>query len=161
MHIEQEVGELLLKKHLKISTAESCTGGLLSSKLTDVAGSSEYITFNVVTYANEIKNKILGVTWGTLNTHGAVSAECATEMVLGLQKLTNADICVATTGIAGPGGGTVEKPVGTCYVGILYNGKLKIKKLQGDENKTRKELKEFFANSALELVKLELCSNLF
>ena len=61
MHIEQEVGELLLKKHLKISTAESCTGGLLSSKLTDVAGSSEYITFNVVTYANEIKNKILGV----------------------------------------------------------------------------------------------------
>lgn len=159
MMIEQEIGKIFLENNLTISTAESCTGGLLSSMLTDVAGSSAFISLNVITYANEIKHKILGVSQETLTGCGAVSEECAKEMVIGLKKLTDSDICVATTGIAGPGGGTNEKPVGLCYVGVFLNGEVRIKKLLFDSKISRKELKQKFATAALEFVKdcLELC----
>ena len=156
MSIEHELGAILLEQKLTISTAESCTGGLVSSLLTDVPGSSAFVKHNVVTYANEVKHNILGVTWETLNNKGAVSPECAQEMVLGLRKLTNSDICLATTGLAGPDGGTPEKPVGLCYVGFLFNNKLRIKKLLFEGNYSRTELKQLFATSALEFAKANL-----
>lgn len=152
MSLEQDLGNILLEKNLTISTAESCTGGLLSSRLTDISGSSAFIKLNVVTYANEIKNTILNVSNKTLETHGAVSAQCAQEMVLGLKKLSNADICIATTGIAGPTGGSVDKPVGLCYIGLLAKEKLTIKKILMPQTADRKTLKDLFATSALELV---------
>ena len=152
MGIEHSLAELLLEQKLTIATAESCTGGLLSSRLTDVSGSSAFIKLNVVTYANEIKEQILGVSSKTLNTNGAVSEQCAREMVIGLKKLTNADICLATTGIAGPSGGTKEKPVGLCYIGLLIKDKLIIKKIQMSQNTPRTTLKQLFATNALELV---------
>lgn len=152
MSLEQDIANILIERKLTIATAESCTGGLLSSRLTDVAGSSAFIKFNIVTYANEIKHKVLNVSSKTLETHGAVSPECAQEMVLGLKALTNADICVATTGLAGPDGGTAEKPVGLCYIGILAQNKLSIKKLNFLPTAERKTLKQLFATSALEMV---------
>ena len=118
MNIEQQIGQILIDKKLTIATTESCTGGLLSSKLTDISGSSAFVHLNFVTYANEAKNKILGVSWDTLNKLGAVSEECAIEMAEGLHKITGSDICVSTTGIAGPTGGSKEKPAGLMYSAI-------------------------------------------
>ncbi len=155
---EEEIGKILTDNNLTISTAESCTGGLLSSKLTDVPGSSNYITYNAVTYSNDIKNRILNVTEYTLQNYGAVSPECAKEMVQGLQALTGADICVSTTGIAGPGGGSPQKPVGLCYIAVLYKDKIEVKKILLSPDIPRKEMKEQFANQALELVKKVLYS---
>ena len=120
MKPEEKLGKFLLNNILTIATAESCTGGLLSSKLTDVSGSSAYIRLNFVTYANEAKHNILGVSWDILNNFGAVSEECAQAMAEGLQKATGADIALCTTGIAGPTGGTKEKPVGLIYIGLRY-----------------------------------------
>ncbi len=156
MSLEEEIGNYLIVNDLTISTAESCTGGLLSSKLTDVAGSSAYIKFNVVTYANEIKHSILKVSNETLETNGAVSPECAKEMVLGLKELTNADICVATTGIAGPGGGSIDKPVGLCYIATFYKDNILIEKILLNADLPRVKMKEEFANQALLLIKKTL-----
>ncbi len=156
MSLEEDIGKYLIKNHLTISTAESCTGGLLSSKLTDVAGSSAYIKFNVVTYANEIKHSILKVSNETLNTKGAVSPECAKEMVLGLKELTNADICVATTGIAGPSGGSKDKPVGLCYISTLYKNNILIEKIILNSDIQRIKMKEEFAKMALLFIKKTL-----
>ena len=152
MGIENDLAKFLLENNLTISTAESCTGGLLSSRLTDVSGSSNFVKLNVVTYANEIKERVLGVTPKTLNTYGAVSEQCAREMVLGLKKLTNTDICVATTGIAGPTGGSDDKPVGLCYIGLLIKDKLTIKKIQLSPTAPRTTIKNLFATCALELI---------
>ena len=149
MKYEEEIGKILINKGLKISTAESCTGGLLSSKLTDVSGSSAYITLNLVTYANEAKHKILGVPKHTLDEFGAVSKECAYEMAEGLYKLTNSDICVSTTGIAGPTGGTPQKPVGLMYSAIYSKDKQKTFKILLDSKIPRKQMKEMFANEVL------------
>ncbi len=121
-----DIGKYLAENNLTISTVESCTGGLLSSKLTDVSGSSAYITLNLVTYANEAKIKMLGVEKEILDTKGAVSEECAYQMARGLYELTGSDICVSTTGIAGPTGGTAEKPVGLMYSCIYTPKKYKI-----------------------------------
>lgn len=156
MLIEEIIGEKLLNKGLTISTAESCTGGLLSSMLTDVSGSSAYVSYNVVTYANEVKNKVLGVSHHILATYGAVSRECAEAMVLGLKTISDADVCIVTTGIAGPGGGTPEKPVGLCYVGILYENSLSIHELKMQSTTPRREMKKLFAQKALELLNEKL-----
>ncbi len=147
--MEKKIGEILIQRGLTISTAESCTGGLLSSKLTDVSGSSNYIRLNVVTYANEAKHKILGVTLETLEKHGAVSEECALEMAQGLYKLTNSDICVSTTGIAGPTGGSVEKPVGLMYSAIYTPQKHQIYKILLSPNIDRIKMKEKFTQTVL------------
>lgn len=149
MNYAEKIGELLTQKSWQISTTESCTGGLLSSKLTDISGSSAYITLNLVTYANEVKNKVLGVTKHTLDTCGAVSEECAYEMAKGLHKLTNSDICVSTTGIAGPTGGTSEKPVGLMYSVIYTETRAQKYKIQVNPNLSRIEIKEEFANQVL------------
>ncbi len=148
---EEELGKYLIEHKLTIATAESCTGGLLSSKLTDVSGSSEYVKLNFVTYANEAKHKILGVSWDILNNFGAVSEECAEAMANGLFEATGCDIALCTTGIAGPTGGTKEKPVGLVYISMRYNGIVTIKEVKLSPDIPRKEMKERFANEALKL----------
>ena len=117
--LEIQVGKLLHERGLKLVLAESCTGGLLGSHITDVPGSSEYFLGGVVAYAYEAKVACLGVSWDTLNTKGAVSRETVLEMAHGVRALMKADIAVAVSGIAGPGGGTPEKPVGTTWIGLV------------------------------------------
>ncbi|MFC2637434.1 MAG: CinA family protein [Mitsuokella sp.] len=112
------VGELLTARGLTIACAESCTGGLLTSRLTDVAGSSAYVMGSVVSYTNAIKERLVGVRHETLAAHGAVSEETAREMAEGIRRAIRTDIGVGITGIAGPGGGTVEKPVGLVFIAI-------------------------------------------
>lgn len=146
MNYAEEIGKILTEKKLKISTTESCTGGLLSSKLTDVSGSSAYITLNLVTYANEAKAKILGV---ILDKEGAVSKNCAFQMAKGLYSLTKSDICVSTTGIAGPTGGTDEKPVGLMYSTIFTPQKHKTYRININPSHSRVEIKEMFAQEVL------------
>lgn len=151
MTLEEELGKYLIENELTIATAESCTGGLLSSKLTDVSGSSEYVKLNFVTYANEAKHKILGVSWDILNNFGAVSEECAEAMANGLYKATCCDIALCTTGIAGPTGGTKEKPVGLVYISMRYKGIVTVKEIKLSPTLPRIEMKEQFANHALKL----------
>ncbi len=149
MKYEEEIGKILTQKGLKIAVAESCTGGLLSSKLTDVGGSSSYITLNLVTYANEAKHKMLGVSKDTLSNFGAVSRECAYEMATGLFSLTGADICVSTTGIAGPTGGSKEKPVGLMYSAIYTKDKSQTYKILLAPDIQRIRMKEMFVQEVL------------
>ncbi len=151
MTLEEKLGKYLIENKLTIATAESCTGGLLSSKLTDVSGSSEYVKLNFVTYANEAKHKILGVSWDILNNFGAVSEECAEAMANGLYEATDCDIALCTTGIAGPTGGTKEKPVGLVYISMRYKGIVTVKEMKLSPALPRIEMKEQFANQALKL----------
>lgn len=117
--LEIQVGQLLQARGWKLVLAESCTGGLLGSRITDVPGSSEYFLGGVVAYAYEAKVELLGVSWDTLNTKGAVSRETVLEMARGILNLLKADIAISVSGIAGPGGGTPEKPVGTTWIGLV------------------------------------------
>jgi PncC family amidohydrolase len=119
MKLQQSVGVLLLQRHLKLATAESCTGGLIADRITDVPGSSEYFVGGVVAYAYEAKVAMLGVSWDTLNTKGAVSSETVLEMARGARKVLSAEIAIGVSGIAGPGGGTPEKPVGTTWIALV------------------------------------------
>lgn len=137
--LEEVVANMLLKRNLTISLAESCTGGLLASKFTSISGVSKAFDRGMVTYSNAAKIEELGVNKATLKAYGAVSEETAMEMAKGIKKAANADIAVSITGIAGPTGGTPEKPVGLVYVGIAYNNSCHVKKLNltGDRNKIR------------------------
>jgi len=117
--LEVQVGHLLRQRALKLALAESCTGGLIGSRITDVPGSSEYFLGGVVAYAYEAKAALLGVSWDTLNAKGAVSQDTVLEMARGARRVLNTDIAVAVTGIAGPGGETPEKPVGTTWIGLV------------------------------------------
>ena len=146
----EEIAKILTEKRLKIATTESCTGGLLSSKLTDINGSSAFIHLNLVTYANEAKQKMLGVRKETLENFGAVSEECAYEMASGLMKLTGADICISTTGIAGPTGATKEKPVGLMYSTICTKEKAVTFETRFHPEIPRIEMKEMFVQAVLE-----------
>ncbi len=156
MQILEEIKEILINNGLKIACAESCTGGLVSSYLTDISGSSAYIEQNFVTYSNEAKTRFLNVKKEALDEFGAVSSDVAYQMALGL--LNYAQISLATTGILGPTGGSKEKPVGLCYIGfgILKNNKpvIEVVKFQSeitnqDVNKMRVEIKEDIAKNAL------------
>ena len=151
MTLEKQLAKILIENKLTIATAESCTGGLLSSRLTDVSGSSEYTKLNFVTYANEAKNEILGVSWDILNTYGAVSEKCAEAMAKRLAKRTGCDIALCTTGIAGPTGGTKEKPVGLVYISLKYNNIVTIKEIKLPPETPRIEMKQRFADEALKL----------
>jgi nicotinamide-nucleotide amidase len=128
--------KLLLEKGKTVSAAESCTGGLLSSMFTAIPGSSGCFLGSVVSYANEVKMKLLNVSENTLNTKGAVSEECAREMLAGIKALMDTDFALAVTGIAGPGGGSDEKPVGTVYIGISSGENIKVTRFKfgGDRN---------------------------
>jgi PncC family amidohydrolase len=116
--LEILIGDLLRERGLKLATAESCTGGLVSDRITNVPGSSDYFLGGVVAYAYEAKVALLGVSWGTLAQYGAVSRETVLEMARGARKALGADIAVSISGIAGPGGGLPNKPVGTTWLGL-------------------------------------------
>ncbi len=120
--LEIIVGTLLREQHKTIGTAESCTGGLVAHLLTNISGSSAYVLGGIIAYANEIKQGVLGVQEKTLIAHGAVSEQVAGEMALGAIRLLGVDIAVSITGIAGPSGGTPEKPVGLTYIGLADKG---------------------------------------
>lgn len=116
--LDFRVGMILKERHLTFATAESCTGGLIASRITDVSGSSAYFMGGIVAYSYEAKAALLDVSWDTLNGKGAVSRETVLEMARGARKVFGADIAVSVSGIAGPGGGTPEKPVGTTWIGL-------------------------------------------
>ena len=137
--IEEVVSKILVEKNLTIATAESCTGGLVSSTLINYPGISSVFMEGCVTYSNESKINRLGVSENTLIKYGAVSEETAREMAEGIAKNLNTNVAISTTGIAGPGGGTTDKPVGLVYIGIYINGKTTVKKyiLQGNRQDIR------------------------
>ncbi len=120
--LETQLGGLLCPRRLKLALAESCTGGLIGHRITNVPGSSEYFLGSVVAYAYEAKVRLLGVSWDTLNTFGAVSRETVLEMARGACRVLGADIGMSVSGIAGPGGATPDKPVGTTWIGLCAPG---------------------------------------
>jgi PncC family amidohydrolase len=122
MELEKQIGELLSQRGWTLAVAESCTGGLIAHRITNVSGSSDYFEGGVVTYSNEAKEEILGVPQETLAEQGAVSEETALAMAQGARRLFGTDIAVSVTGIAGPTGGTPEKPVGLVYIGLAAEG---------------------------------------
>ncbi len=117
--LENILGRLLRERRLKLATAESCTGGLIANRITDVPGSSEDFTGGFVAYAYEAKVATLGVSWDTLHAHGAVSRETVLEMARGARNALNVDLAISVSGIAGPGGGMPEKPVGTTWIALV------------------------------------------
>lgn len=123
LELSEAVGRLLKEKGYTIATAESCTGGLVSNAITDIPGSSEYMMGGIISYANSVKEKQLGVQKEDLDEYGAVSRQVALQMARGVAIRLNADIGISTTGIAGPGGGTPDKPVGTVWIGFYRRGK--------------------------------------
>ncbi len=116
--VEQQIHEILTARGEKLAVAESCTGGTIAAKFTAMAGASAYFMAGVVSYSNEAKHDILGVSWDSLNAYGAVSEQVAREMAEGVRRVSKADYGIATTGIAGPGGGSAEKPVGTVWMAV-------------------------------------------
>ncbi len=113
------IGSMVRERHLKLAAAESCTGGLIGSRITDVPGSSEYFLGSIVAYAYEVKAALLDVSWDTLNAYGAVSRETVLEMARGARNRLGGDIAISASGIAGPGGGSPDKPVGTTWIGLV------------------------------------------
>lgn len=155
MKWNEEVVQRLAAKHLHIATAESCTGGLLAKLITDVAGASAVFDYGIVSYANEIKWGQLGVRRETVETYGAVSEQTAREMAQCARRNGGADIGIATTGIAGPTGGTPEKPNGTCFIGFCNGTETKVKKIETGLS-DRDTNRQLFAREALRFVKEEL-----
>lgn len=152
--MEEVVAKLLLDKHLTIATAESCTGGLIAATLINYPGISEVFMQGCVTYSNEAKMQRLGVKKETLDEFGAVSEQTALEMAEGITKTSETNVGISSTGIAGPGGGTEEKPVGLVYVGICINGIKKGVKFnfKGD----RQEVRQRTVINALDFLRREL-----
>jgi PncC family amidohydrolase len=148
--LEVQIGDLLRARGWKLAVAESCTGGLLADRITNVPGSSEYFVGGVVAYAYEAKVAVLGVSWATLKAHGAVSRETVLEMARGARQIFAADLAVSISGIAGPGGGLPDKPVGTTCLGLSTpTGDWAHRKLfDGD----RLQIKTASAAAALEIV---------
>lgn len=152
--IEQQVSQMLRERGMTIATAESCTGGLIAKSLTDLAGASEVFGFGTVTYANEAKTKLLGVPADMLEQKGAVSPEVAKAMAEGVRRLSGADIGLGITGIAGPDGGTEEKPVGLVYVGVAGEKGTRVEEFHlGSKTRTRNTIRKFAAARALNLVR--------
>lgn len=141
-NIEDRVAELLVGNKLTISTAESCTGGMVAARLINYPGISEVFMEGAVTYSNDAKMKRLGVKRETLDKYGAVSHETAEEMARGIAKTSGTDIGVSTTGIAGPGGGTPDKPVGLVYIGMYIKGRVTTRELRltGDRQSIRENV---------------------
>lgn len=150
----ETVVKLLREKNKTLATAESCTGGMIGRAITDIPGASEVYGFGFITYANEAKEQILGVRRETLEAHGAVSPETAAEMAAGAKRVSGADIAVAVTGIAGPGGGTPEKPVGLVYVGLASERGVRTVKLNLSGDRRRVRLRTVL--NALDAVRREL-----
>jgi len=135
--LEEVIGRILQERGLTLATAESCTGGYVASRITSVAGSSAYFMGSVVAYSNAVKEKVLGVSPKTLEQHGAVSEQTVKEMVQGALQLLETDIAIAISGIAGPGGGTPEKPVGTIWLAVGDASEIRTQKLQIGKDRLR------------------------
>lgn len=148
--LESAVGDLLKAYGKTLSTAESCTGGMISSLITSVPGSSEYFLGSVTSYANGVKENVLGVPAEIIAEHGAVSSECVAAMAEGVRRITSSDYSVATSGIAGPGGGSEEKPVGTVWIGVSSVSGTETFRLKF--NSDRKRNIERFSSSALHIL---------
>ena len=149
--LSQRIVKLLTKKKLKISFAESCTGGLLSSSITSISGSSKVFTIGLVAYSNQSKINVLKVPKKTIMKHGAVSYESCLSMVKNLNKISKTNISVSVTGIAGPKGGTKQKPVGLVFIGIKKGNKTLVKKYLF-KNKKRSSIQKATVNKALNLI---------
>ena len=146
------LNEVLKKKKLKISIAESCSGGLISYNLTKLPGSSKYFIMGVVCYSNESKIKFLKVKKETLLKYGAVSMETCKQMCENLLKISKSNIAVSITGIAGPGGGTVKKPIGLVYIGIATKQTIKINKFIYDKKLSRTNIQKETLKSTLKII---------
>jgi nicotinamide-nucleotide amidase len=151
MSLEEEIGDLLRQKGLTLGIVESATGGLISHRITNIAGSSDYYRGSVTAYSNEVKVRVVGVKEATLNQYGAVSAEVAQEMAGGARKILNTDICLTDTGIAGPGGAEPEKPVGLFYIGLSHKGGTYSR--EHNFNGNREQNKQSAAEAALNWLK--------
>lgn len=152
--LEFRVMKEVISRNMTVATAESCTGGMVSARLINYPGASQAFINGMVTYTNESKHRLLGVNNDTLDKYGAVSPQTAEEMCLGVAKVSNADIGLSTTGIAGPGGGTAEKPVGLVYIGVAIKGTPKVKKLT--LKGSRQEIRTAATTEVIELLKQEL-----
>ena len=130
--LEVLVGELLRKRKMTLSTAESCTGGSVAARISSVSGSSDYFQGGVVAYSNEVKMNLLNVSADTLKKQGAVSEDTVIEMVKGAMNALKTDCAISTSGIAGPGGGTKEKPVGTVWIAVAYKNEIRTMKQEMD-----------------------------
>lgn len=150
MTLEERVVKKLLQRGYTVTTAESCTGGLLAGRLLNVSGASEVYNEGHITYANAAKEKILGVKHETLEQFGAVSKETAEEMARGAAKAACANVALSTTGIAGPGGGTPEKPVGLIYIGCCIEENVRVKELR--LHGTREQNRSDTVEAALQLL---------
>lgn len=151
MLIEEEVVKYFSEKNLTLATAESCTGGLISKRITDISGASKMFGYGFCTYANEAKIKLLGVKNDTLSKYGAVSSQVASEMASGLLEVSGADVAICTTGMASPGGVPTEKPVGMVFIGICSkkNG-IRVIELSLGYLVTREKIRTASADKALE-----------
>ncbi|MDO8536489.1 MAG: nicotinamide-nucleotide amidohydrolase family protein [Candidatus Omnitrophota bacterium] len=149
MNIEKNVGKVLKKFKMTMAVAESCTGGLISSRLTDISGSSDYFLMGMVAYSNKIKENILGVSADLLKKYGAVSEQVALEMAKGVRSVANTDIGIGVTGIAGPTGGTRSKPVGLVYIALVTGKKNIVKEFRFKGS--RKAIKLQASEAALKL----------
>ena len=137
MKAEEELGNLLKSKKLSLSTAESCTGGGVAAAITSVAGSSEYFMGGIVAYSNDVKVSLLHVSSETLEKYGAVSRETFMEMAAGAMNTLKTDCAIATSGIAGPGGGSLEKPVGTIWIAVAYKNEIVTVMQTGDNGRAK------------------------
>ena len=149
--LSQKIVRLLIKKRLKISFVESCTGGMLSSSITSISGSSKIFTIGLVTYSNQSKITIVKVPEKIIKKHGAVSYKTCLSMVKNLNKISKTNISVSITGVAGPKGGTKQKPVGLVYIGIKKGNKTLVKK-HLFKNKERNSIQRNTVNKALNLI---------
>tara|TARA_Y100001970_G_scaffold136687_1_gene168160 strand:- start:58 stop:519 length:462 start_codon:yes stop_codon:yes gene_type:complete len=143
--------KILTKKKLKISFAESCTGGLLTSSITSISGASKIFDLGLITYSNQAKIKILKVNKNIIKKYGAVSHQCCYEMVKNLSKISKANINVSITGIAGPKGGTKQKPIGLVYIGVKKGNKIKINKYLF-KSKKRSSIQKATVKKATDLI---------
>ena len=146
-----QIIKLLKRKKLKISVAESCTGGMLSSTITSISGSSKVFTMGLVTYSNQAKMNILKVPKKIIQKHGAVSIQCCLSMVNNLSKISKSKACISITGIAGPSGGTKQKPVGLVYIGVKNGKKVIVSKSQF-KNRGRSSIQKATVKKSLELL---------
>ncbi|MGB2601142.1 MAG: CinA family protein [Candidatus Omnitrophota bacterium] len=148
--LEIKIAKILKRKKKTLAVAESCTGGLIASRITDISGSSRYFSGGVVAYSNDVKTSVLKVPQSLIKEYGAVSRQVAQSMAEGIKAELDSDVAAAVTGIAGPTGGSASKPVGTAYIAVVSGKRKKTKKV--NFKGTRREIKQKFAEAVLKLI---------